>query len=142
MRPVCAISFIGLFAACNSASDKTASTDSALDTVAQEAYVTDVNDYAGTLPCADCEGIDVSLQLNKDLSYFMNSVYKGSRVDSAHNSFKDTGTWSMHGADTLYLSENNHSTKYIKTDSTLIQLEGDGNRITGPLANMFILHKK
>ena len=108
MKPVYAISLIGLFAACNSTSNKTASTDSSLNMVTQEASVTDVNNYVGTLPCADCEGINVSLQLNKDSSYFMNSVYKGSRADSTHKSFKDTGIWSMHGADTLYLSKNNH----------------------------------
>jgi uncharacterized lipoprotein NlpE involved in copper resistance len=142
MKPVYAISLFGLFAACNSTSDKTASTDSSLNTVTREASVTDAEDYVGTLPCADCEGIDVSLQLNRDSSYFMNSVYKGSRVDSTHNSFKDTGTWRMHGVDTLYLLKDRQSTKYIKTDSTLIQLDGDGNRITGPLADMFILHKK
>src|SRR5579862_255628 len=110
MKPVYALSLICLFAACNSTSNKTASTDSSVNMITQTASVTGVNNYVGTLPCADCEGINVSLQLNKDSSYFMNSVYKGSRVDSAHNSFKDTGVWSLHGADTLYLSKNSHST--------------------------------
>jgi len=48
----------------------------------------------------------------------------------------------MHGADTLILSQRRIAVKYIKTDSTLTQLDGNGNIITGPLADMFILHKK
>lgn len=143
MKLIFIISFLLSVAACNSASDNTPSTDSNSNTVVPQAPVLNAENYAGTLPCADCEGIDVSLQLNNDSSYSMNSVYKGSRVDSANNHLKETGKWSMHGTDTLYLSDtNNHSIKYIKTDSTLTQLDGDGNIITGPLAAMFVLHKK
>lgn len=143
MRTLYTIFLIGLLLACNSSPDGVAATDSAFKTVVPETAVINAEEYVGRLPCADCEGIDVSLQLNKnDNSYIMNSVYKGSRVDSSNNSFKDTGTWNMHGVDTLILSTGNRSVKYIKTDSTLTQLDGDGNMITGPLANMFILHKK
>jgi copper homeostasis protein (lipoprotein) len=140
MKKTCAILSIGFMTSCNSASNKIASTDSMLKAVAPGTSAAAV--YAGTLPCGDCEGIDVSLQLNSDSSYFMNSVYKGSRVDSNRNSFKDTGTWTMHGVDTLILSQKRNAIKYIKTDSTLTQLDGNGNIITGPLADMFILHKK
>jgi len=135
-----AIFSIGFIASCNSTSTRIASTDSTLKAVAPETSVATV--YVGTLPCGDCEGIDVSLQLNDDSSYTMNSVYKGSRVDSNNNSFKDTGIWTMHGTDTLILLQKRRSIKYIRTDSTLTQLDGDGNIITGPLADMFILHKK
>jgi len=140
MKTICSILSIGFIASCNSATTKIASTDSTLKAVAPGPYVGTV--YTGTLPCGDCEGIDVSLQLNSDSSYFMNSVYRGSRVDSNKNSFKDTGTWTMHGLDTLILLQKRNAVKYIKTDSTLTQLDGDGNIITGPLADMFILHKK
>ncbi|HEX5151522.1 MAG TPA: copper resistance protein NlpE [Parafilimonas sp.] len=140
MKTICAILSIGFVASCNSASTKIASTDSALKAAAPETSGAAV--YAGTLPCGDCEGIDVSLQLNPDSAYFMNSVYKGSRVDNNSNSFKDTGAWTMHGADTLILLQKRTAVKYIKTDSTLTQLDGSGNIITGPLADMFILHKK
>ena len=142
MKSVLLILLVILIVSCNSTSNGIASTDSAYKTVVPQTPVINAENYVGTLPCADCEGIDVSLQLNKDSGYIMNSVYKGSRIDSSNNSFKDTGTWSMKGNDTLYLSNSNHSMKYIKTDTALIQLDGDGNRITGPLANMFILHKK
>lgn len=143
MRTLYAFFLIGLLSACNSSSEGVAATDSAFKTVVPETIIINAEEYVGSLPCADCERIDVSLQLNKnDNSYIMNSVYKGSRVDSSNNNFKDTGTWSMHGVDTLVLSGKNSLLKYIKTDSTLTQLDGDGNVITGSTANMFVLHKK
>jgi uncharacterized lipoprotein NlpE involved in copper resistance len=142
MKLIYSTYFSFLIVACNSASDGIASTDSAFKTVVPQTPFINAENYVGTLPCADCEGIDVSLQLNKDSGYIMNSVYKGSRLDSSNNSFKDTGSWSLHGTDTVYLSAKGNSVKYIKTDSTLTQLDGNGNIITGPLANMFILHKK
>jgi uncharacterized lipoprotein NlpE involved in copper resistance len=143
MRKTCFILSISFLAACGSGSDEIAAGDSAFKTEVPKALVINAEEYTGSLPCADCEGIDVSLQLNKnDSSYIMTSVYKGSRVDSSNNSFKDTGTWSMNGVDTLLLLHNGNSVKYIKTDTTLIQLDGSGNRITGPLADKFVLHKK
>lgn len=128
--------------ACNSSSNGIAATDSAYKTVVPQTPVINAEEYTGSLPCADCDGIDISLQLNKSGTYIMTSVYKGSNVDSSNNSIKDNGTWSMHGSDTLYLTNSGQSTKYIKTDTALVQLDGSGNRITGPLADKFVLHKK
>ena len=144
MKLAAIIFFFVFITACNSStdSDNIASTDSSFKTGVPEIAVIDAEKYVGTLPCADCEGIDVSLQLNKDSSYIMNSVYKGNKVDSSNNHIEDTGKWNMHGNDTLYLSTNNQSTKYIKKGSTLTQLDGNGKVITGPLAAMFVLHKK
>ena len=143
MKILYAFFLLVLLSACNASSDGIAATDSAFKTVVPETAIINAEECVGRLPCADCEGIDVSLQLNKnDNSYIMNSVYKGSRVDSSNNSFKDTGTWSTHGVDTLVLSGRNNPVKYIKTDSTLTQLDGDGKVITGSLAGMFVLHKK
>jgi uncharacterized lipoprotein NlpE involved in copper resistance len=137
------ISFFGLLAACNSNSSAIGSTDSAYKTVVPNTPVINAENYVGTLPCADCEGIDVSLQLNKNSDYTMNYIYKGNRVDSTNSGYKETGVWSIHGNDTLYLTASKGSvTRYIKLDTALIQLDGDGNRITGPLANNYILHKK
>ena len=142
MKIICLTFLIGLLLACNSSSNGIAATDSAFKTTVPQTAVIDAEEYTGSLPCADCDGIDISLQLNKNGTYIMTSVYKGSDVDSSNNSFKENGTWNMHGSDTLYLVNANQSTKYIKTDTALIQLDGNGNRITGQLADKFILHKK
>ncbi|MEO8712387.1 MAG: copper resistance protein NlpE [Parafilimonas sp.] len=142
MKSLYAILFLFFIASCNLTPSPIAATDSAYKTVVPETPFINAENYVGTLPCADCEGIDVSLQLNHNSDYIMNSVYKGSRVDSSNNHFIDSGKWSLHGSDTLILSGKNHSTKYIKTESTLTQLDGSGKLITGPLAKMFVLHKK
>jgi len=127
-------------ASCNSNSSPIAANDSAFKTEVPKTAVIKAENYVGTLPCADCEGIDVTLQLKNDSSYIMNSVYKGSRVDSSNNHLVDNGTWSTNG-DTIILSAKGNTTKYIKTDTALIQLDGDSKRITGSIADNFILHK-
>jgi uncharacterized lipoprotein NlpE involved in copper resistance len=132
-----------LLASCNSNENGIAATDSSYKTVVPKTPFVNAENYTGTLPCADCEGIAVSLQLNHDSTFIMNAVYKGSRVDSLNNHLNEMGSWRLHEPDTLYLVDaNRRLTKYIKTDTALIQLDGDGNRITGPLADMFVLHKK
>jgi copper homeostasis protein (lipoprotein) len=131
-----------IFVACNSGNTGDASSDSLTDEGTLKPPVATAEAYFGTLPCADCEGIDVSIQLGSDSTFISNSVYKGSRVDSLHNKFELTGRWSLH-EDTLYLTDTRQLiTKYIKTDTALIQLGNDGKLITGPLASMFVLHKK
>jgi uncharacterized lipoprotein NlpE involved in copper resistance len=132
-----------IFTSCNSSENGIASTDSSYKTQVSKTPVVNAENYAGMLPCADCEGIAVSLQLNRDSTFIMNSAYKGSRVDSLNNHFNEMGSWRLHEPDTLYLVDaNRHLTKYIKTDTALIQLDGDGKIITGSLASMFVLHKK
>lgn len=45
--------------------------------------------FSGTLPCADCSGIDTQLELKADGSYALGETYQGKK-DGA---FKDDGTW-------------------------------------------------
>ena len=143
MKLISTIFLFALIVSCNSNKTEIASTDSSYKTVVPQTPLVNAENYVGTLPCADCEGIDVSLQLNKDSSFEMNSFYKGTRGDSADNHLKEIGSWGLHGTDTLYLvNTNGHTTKYLKTDTALTQLDGDGKVITGNLASMFVLHKK
>mgnify|MGYP001007259216 CR=1 FL=1 len=142
MKKYIIISTLTLLAACGGNSEN--SNDNAASNADNTSTNTSTTEtYTGTLPCADCEGIDVSLELNPDSNYVMTSVYKGSRVDSSNNSFKDSGVWKIYGADTVCLiGKDSSMLTYIKTDSTLTQLDGDKKVITGDIANMFILHKK
>jgi uncharacterized lipoprotein NlpE involved in copper resistance len=141
MKVVSVILVMFFIASCDSNPSPIAANDSAFKTEVPRTPVIKAENYVGTLPCADCEGIDVSLQLKDDSSYIMNSVYKGSRVDSSNNHIVDNGSWSING-DTLVLLTKDNSTKYIKSGSTLTQLDGSGKIITGPLAGDFVLHKK
>ena len=52
--------------------------------------------YAGTLPCADCEGIQIRLTLQPDLHYTLSQTYLrtgGNRSDSVNGQFY----WAVEG---------------------------------------------
>lgn len=139
---LCALLLMAFFTACNPGPEGIASTDSSFKTVVPKTPFVNAEKYVGTLPCADCEGIDIALQLNNNKTYILNAVYKFNSTDSSVRSFKDTGSWSL-GNDTVYLANTRNGVmRYIKTDTAMIQLDGNGTRITGPLASMYILHKK
>lgn len=99
-----------------------------------------VGTYTGTLPCADCPGIKVEIILDADKSFTYNSTY----IDrNANAPIEDIGEWSLKG-DILTLTYDDSSTptKFFVGEGYIQQLDGDGKKITGKLANMFILKKK
>jgi len=92
--------------------------------------------YQGTLPCADCEGIQSTLWLQSNGEYKLQNEYLGAKtpttvVDSGHF------TWQKNGRNILL----SHGGKYMVGENQLFQLDGDGKKITGPLAAHFILIK-
>ncbi len=93
--------------------------------------------YKGVLPCADCEGISTTVQLNKDGTYRIKSEYLGTQ--EGNNTFRDSGnfTWNAEGS-TIEL-ENSH--KYFVGENRLTQLNQEGNKITGSLADHYVLTK-
>jgi len=57
--------------------------------------------WRGVLPCADCEGIETSLFLEKDGTWVMNQHYQGAKAPSTFASY---GTWAR-TADKLVLTD-------------------------------------
>ena len=104
--------------------------------------VTSVN-YYGLLPCADCKGIETDIALKSDYTYSIHTIYQGRKsTGPGSNEFNETGTWMLHGADTIHLADRKSGpSMYIRTDTTLVQLDMKGNRITGKLAGKYILKK-
>lgn len=95
--------------------------------------------YKGMVPCADCEGIETTITLAKDGSFKLVTVYKGKSEEK--NEFSGNFSWNENG-NTLNFSEiENGPSKYFVGENTLIQLDMEGNRITGDLANSYILKK-
>jgi uncharacterized lipoprotein NlpE involved in copper resistance len=107
-----------------------------------EAKIT-VDHYAGELPCADCEAIETELSLTTDNKYMLHTIYRGRKAKGAgSNEFGEEGTWILHGMDTIHLQGRKDAPSvYIRTDSSLIQLDMKGQRITGRLANRYELKK-
>lgn len=95
--------------------------------------------YSGLLPCADCESLEVTLNLLSDSSYLRRSLYMGRKSTGAgSNEITDTGKWVMKG-DTLLLDSKNAPGQYIKSNAGLVQLDKNGKRITGKLADKYVL---
>ncbi len=134
--PLFALILIG-FTACHSSSSLTADEQQPqIDSHNSQNSLDWAGVYQGVLPCADCEGIKTNIQLKYDGSFKMQSVYWGAVGDSV---FTQSGqfTWGESGQ-TIKLS---NGKRYFVGENKLIQLDGDGNRIQGELADYFILHK-
>ncbi len=67
--------------------------------------------WRGVLPCADCEGIETSLFLEKDGTWVMNERYQGVREEPS--SFASYGTWAR-TADKLVLTDSNGEKSYYR----------------------------
>src|SRR5690606_26422252 len=92
--------------------------------------------YSGTLPCADCPGIRYILTLNADNSYELKTQYL-ERSDSIHT---ESGkfTWDKSGNQ---IALANRSEKFQVGENQLFHLDTEGNRITGDLAEHYVLSK-
>ena len=95
--------------------------------------------YRGTLPCADCEGIETSLTLHSDGSYLLRTSYLGTKVKPLEQRGKFT--WNTEGNTISFATNKNDTSRYFVGENTLIHLDKIGKRITGNLAEMYILHK-
>jgi heat shock protein HslJ len=95
--------------------------------------------YAGVIPCADCEGIEISVMLNKDLSYVVKTKYMGkeNRVFQQQGNF----TWNEEGNVIHLQGIPQGPDRYFVGENQLIQLDKQGKKITGNLAAMYVLHK-
>ena len=111
-------------------------------TVVAEPAIT-AEHYFGVIPCADCTGIETEIDLKSDHTYLVHSIYLGRKsTGPGSNEISETGTWMLHGNDTIHLADRkNAPSMYVRTDTSLIQLDMEGKRITGKLAEKYILKK-
>lgn len=98
--------------------------------------------YKGVLPCADCEGIQTTIVLNDDNTYKLTTLYQTDK--KGDNEFVENGKWSI-AVNTLTLENavknGEPHMKYFVGENTLTQLDLDGNKIEGALAEHYILRK-
>jgi uncharacterized lipoprotein NlpE involved in copper resistance len=121
----------------------TADSSGSKDTVAASSTLT-IESYSGIVPCADCEGIETSVTLKSDSSYVLHLLYIGRKSKGpGSNEFSEEGKWMKHGPDMIHLTGvKDGPSMYIRTDSSLIQLDMKGERITGKLAAKYELKNK
>ncbi|EJM0810102.1 envelope stress response activation lipoprotein NlpE [Escherichia albertii] len=83
--------------------------------------------WRGVLPCADCEGIETSLFLEKDGTWVMNERYLGAREEPS--SFASYGTWAR-TADKLVLTDSKGEKSYYRVRGDALEmLDREGNPI-------------
>lgn len=96
--------------------------------------------YEGTLPCADCEGIETVIELKDDHTYVAYYKYLG---NPGNNKFTEKGafTWDETGSNVTLKSEN-ETTLFKVGENQLFMLTQDGEINTGELADFYVLNKK
>lgn len=99
--------------------------------------------YLGFTPCDDCKGVKTTLALNKNNSYLLITQYIGKSPREIVE--KGRFTWGD-ANNTIVLTPRDNSTsttrQYFVGENILIELDKNGNRITGKLANRYILRRK
>ncbi len=94
--------------------------------------------YHGTLPCVDCEGIEIRLVLKSDETFEKLSTYKGKENS---NIFEDgTFAWDDIG-NVVILQNQTESVAYKVAENYLLQLDSKGDEIKGALASQYQLVK-
>lgn len=96
--------------------------------------------YTAILPCADCEGIQTALRLNDDLTYVKQTIYLG----ESDEVYEESGafSWSETGSTiTLQHTDKEQASKYFVGENHLTQLDIEGKKIQGDLAEHYIFRK-
>lgn len=134
---------------CNTNST-TESKNSSTDTPAVSAPVTGDNSmnaldwqgtYKGIVPCADCEGIETVITIGADSLYTLTLNYLGKKDAVA---VKKSGRFNWNATGNIITLSNieGGADKYLVGENKLIQLDLEGNRITGDLAAKYELAKQ
>lgn len=96
--------------------------------------------YKGVTPCADCEGINTEITLNKNLTYTFKTSYLGkgkAEVYEENGAF----TWNETGSIIVFSGLKNRPNQYKVGENKLTQLDMEGQEIEGVLAEKYILKK-
>lgn len=96
--------------------------------------------YKGTMPCADCDGIETEITLTTDQDYILktNHIGKIGTVKEAKGSF----TWNSAG-NTITLSGKPYEhNQYFIGENRVLQLDNLGNKVAGNDADKYFLQKQ
>jgi uncharacterized lipoprotein NlpE involved in copper resistance len=96
--------------------------------------------YKGVTPCADCEGIETEITLNADLTYTIKTKYLG-KGDGKVFEEKGSFVWDKTGGSITLQARKGAPSQYKVGENRLIQLDREGNIISGALAEKYVLTK-
>ena len=95
--------------------------------------------YEGTTPCADCPGIRTTVQLRSDGTFSLSQAYLERSV--APRVTQGRFEWDEAGRDVI-LQVPGGPLRFWVGENWLQQVARDGQRITGPNADAYVLRKK
>lgn len=96
--------------------------------------------YFGFMPCTDCPGVKTTLALNKNNSYILITMYAG----KSDREFVEKGKFEWTDKpNTIVLipKKGGEQHQYLVGDNQLIQLDAEGNRISGKNADRYVLRR-
>lgn len=96
--------------------------------------------YQGMLPCADCEGINTEVTLNKDETYTISTGYEG-KTKIEHSTNNGSFFW-LDGSSIKLEDATPKPLYYFIAENYIKQLDAAGKVITGALADNYILKRK
>ncbi|KGO81121.1 hypothetical protein Q763_08535 [Flavobacterium beibuense F44-8] len=94
--------------------------------------------YSGTVPCADCPGIEIELQINDNNTYSLSEHY----LEKQETANMNTGsfTWDDTGS-IITLDENGMGRKFKVQENSIKVLAPDGTAIEGEQKEKYTLKK-
>lgn len=96
--------------------------------------------YKGILPCADCEGIDTELQINDDGTFVLTEEYLGKEAGTL--TYEGKFNWNAAGNTIAVPNDSDAVEQYFVAENQLFRLDSEGQRITGDLAEKYVLKKQ
>lgn len=97
--------------------------------------------YQGTLPCADCAGIDYTLTLNEDQSYSLVQAYQG-KEGAEPTTSEGKFHWNDTGSVITLEDGSETPNQYFVGDDMLMKLDINGEKVTGDMAALYNLQKQ
>jgi copper homeostasis protein (lipoprotein) len=95
--------------------------------------------YKGLLPCADCAGIETSVELAEDFTFTMVTKYKGKSDKPIET--KGTFRWDADGKTIKLDNAKDSNQQDLVSNGALTKLDNEGQKIEGKLAERYILKK-
>lgn len=134
------ITLMVLFTGCKQ--EKTQEKLSVIDSHTSQNSVDWAGTYSGMLPCADCDGIETTLELTNDNEFILYQRYEG----KSDEVFEETGRfkWNESGSEiSLFIEDEEPKFHQYKVgENMLFKLDSEGNRIEGELSEFYILTKE
>lgn len=98
--------------------------------------------YTGTLPCADCEGIQTVIRLDTNNNYKIESTYLGK--DEKPDVKEGTFSWDKDGGRLMLnnVEKGTYPIYYLVGENQLVQLDLTGKPIMSEMASRYILKKE